>query len=292
MHTDINSKIQTMLTAAYRHLGLEDPQQQVREAVDYLSRDREHYIEVAEREVPEYSITENHGLLCRMVPLTREITRKQEKDHIRERCTVFSLMVAGEEVRYVSAYTCAELYANRENNTYRYPYYRYEDLADIPRHLPPLPPQEIRPVATELERESYALVRRAFDWFCRDRSSHAALHKTERAMLAAGRAWEKEITVEGLPVTGKLVLLASGDLHEQQRRDHVYGRMDELYLLITREEARYLLKSRHFYRYFRMRIFDDVPGGWFCQPSAEKQELTYTPVTPEEITQRMYAHYY
>jgi hypothetical protein len=226
-----------------------------------------------------------------LIPLAREITRKQECDHCLEITRVASVMIAGETVRYVLAYHHAKRYPYREDNSYRYPIYRYVELADIPEALPAMPPQEIRPVATAQDREVYALVQRAFDWLCGDQHMNRALHKTERAMLALDKGWQEEITLEGKTVTGTVLQLAGGDLHEQMRPNHRYGRRDELCLLVTPESARYVLKSMHFYNYFRLRIYDNVPGGWAYRPVEEKQELTYEPVSPEDITQRMHPLY-
>lgn len=288
-------RIRTMLADAYSQLGINslyEIEPRIQEALDYLSRDREHYIEAAESDEPEYMITIHNGLICKLIPLAREIIRDQEQDHVREHTAVLSLMVTDEAVRYVYAHSYAKLYADSKRNSYTFPAYRYARLEDIRKTLQIASPQEIRPVFTDRNWEIYGMMFAAFDRFGWDLPINYIPHKTERAMMMAEHAIPEELTVDGKAISGKVIPLAVGGLLEELREDHRYERSDELCLLITEDTQQYLMKTRHAYHYFRKVICDDVPGGCGYEPTEDKQEITYQFVAIEDIRQNMNPRYF
>lgn len=290
------SEIVSMLTEAYHQLGVNNDQEldaRINEALEYLRKDREHYIEVVDEDVPEYYITTKYGVICKIIPLAREIIRDQEKDHIREHTAIFMLMLSDTGNHYVYSYSYARLYADPSQNSYSYPIYRYTDLKDIRKRLEIYSPQEIRPTATVLEWEAYAMMFAAFAHLNRSDNINSIPHKTERAMQTYTYTQAQRLTITGKSYLGRLVPLAQEQsMWEQMREDHLYSYQKELCLLITSEKPYYILKTHHIYSYFRKEIHDDTPGGCSYEPTEEKQETTYSFVKLSDLSQEMYPLYY
>lgn len=295
MNPQPESEIAAMLIQAYRQFGVNDVRElktRINEALEYLRADREHYIEVAEADVPEYYITTEHGVICKLLPLARGIIRDQEKDHIREHTAILSLMLSDAGNRIVCGYSYARLYSDPLRNSYSYPVYRYEKQMDKLKHLRLCSPQEIRPAATALERKAYEMMFAAFAQLNQSGIINKIPHKAERAMQAYAYTQAQELTIGGKSYFGRLVPLAQEQsMWDELREDHRYSHRKELCLLVTSEKPYYVLKTRHKYSYFRKRIYDDVPGGCSYEPTEEKQETTYEFVTLSDITQRMSSLY-
>lgn len=289
-------QIEAMLKEAYYRFGVKGVREleaRTKEALEYLDADREHYIEVVDSDTPEYYITTKNGVICKLIPLAREIVRDQEKDHIREYTVIFSLMLSDTGNRYVYSYSYVRLYPDPSRNGYSNPVYRYTQLGDIPKTLQVFSPHQIRPVATKLEWEAYGMMFAAFAQLDQGGDIHRIPHKTERAMLAYTHILPQELTIAGKYYSGKLVPLAwEQSSWEELREDHRYSYRKELCLLITSEKPYYVLKTRHTYDYFRKVIYDDVPGGCAYEPTEQKRETTYGFVTLSEIPQDMYPLYY
>ena len=286
------SRIISMLTEAYHQLGVNNVREldaHANEAWEYLRKDREHYIEVADANTPEYYITTQHGIICKLIPLAREILRDQEEDHIREYSSIFSLMISDSGNHYVYSYSYAKLYPDKLKNSYSYPVYRYAELEDIRKSLQICSPEEIRAVVTELELEAYAMMFTAFAQLEKSDNINNIPHKTERAMQAYAYTLPQDLTITGRSYLGKLVPLAwEESMWEQMREDHRYSYRKELCLLVTPEKPYYVLKTRHIYRYFRA----DISGDRACKPADEKQETTYAFVKLSDLSQDMHPLYY
>lgn len=284
------------LADAYYALGIpkvKDIDLRVREAQAYLKNDREHYIEAAEPEVPEYRISISHGVICKLIPLAQKITTEQQEDHILQNVTVLSLMVTETETRYVLSNTRNRLFDDPAECGYSYPIYRYCPLENIPKDLQVLPPQEIRPAATPMDWEIFGMIFTAMAHFSGDLAINYIPHKTERAMLTVQHAPMQEITLNGQTVSCKLIPLA-GDcsLWEEMREDHRYSYTKELCLMLSDGAPQYVLRIHHAYYYFRKVISDDVPGGCSYEPTGEKQEITYHTVTLQDIRDDLNPMYY
>ena len=291
MNTATKAEIRAMLADAYNQLGItgaERLEAYIRQALDYLERDRERYIEAVEPDFSEHRITERNGVICKLIPLAQEINRNQEKNFIWENTTIFSLMVSAESARYLYTESYAWLHEDPKENTYSNPIHRYAKLEDIQKTLQPCPPDEIRGAATRREWEVFGMIFAAYSKFCGDQPIHYIPQKTERTMLAYALTIPETLTVDGRNVTGKLLPLAEGFPRDVLRTDHRYTRKDELCLLVTENTQQYLLKSRHLYHYFRKDIFDDVPGGCGYIPTDKKTEITYSITRLEDIWQVMF----
>ena len=296
MKPQAKNKIVRALTEAYHQLGVNDARElenRTAEAWEYLCADREHYIEVADTATPEYCITTGHGIICKLIPLAREIIRDQEKDHIREHISVFCLMLSDSGNHYVYSYSYAKLYPDKSKNSYTYPVYRYAELEDFRKNSQICSPQEIRPAATELEWEAYGMMFTAFAHFDRSEILNNIPHKAERAMLAYTHTPPQELRIAGKTYLGKVVpLVWEQSMWEQMRDDHRYSYRKELCLLVTSEKPYYILKTQHTYSYFRKEIYDDVPGGCSYEPTETKYETTYDFVKLSDLSQDMYPLYY
>lgn len=297
MVTEAKNTIEFMLRQAYCRLGVQKADEQdvrIQAAMEYLSCDREHYIELVEQDTPEHYIDERNGVVCKLIPLAQLITEKREEDHLCRRVRVLSVMVAPEEVRCVYADSYDRLYENPADNTYTYPVYNYAELEGISDDLQICDPQTIRPVATERQREIYGSIFAVFERLCRKYSqANTAFHKTERAMLAAERSLPAEFAVGGDSVSGKGILLATENApYEELREDHNYKCYRSLHLLITETKLQYLMQTQHQYHYFRKEILGDEPGACIYEPTEEKCEITGEFVTLEEIPQDMCPLYY
>ena len=283
----MEKKIKEMLVTAYLHIGVRDPKDlidRVNAALDYLKKDRERYIEVAEPELPEHLITIKHGVICKLAPLGCLILNSKEKDHIHKHTAVLALMVADEQVRYVIYHTSAKLYDDPMKNNYSYPIYRYTRLKELEEPFRMIYPWQITPVATPMEREIYGMVFVAIAKFSKDLSLNYIPHKTERAMMAVDCILPTELTVDGRKVTGKLIPIAESRVpEEQQREDHFYKGIKELCLLVTDGAPEYVLKTKHYYDYFRMVVDASVIGGIMYEHVDEKMEITYKAVKLEDI---------
>lgn len=295
MNASVKLRVKRMLGRAYRRLGMQDVtqiQEWIREAMEYLELDREHYIEPGEPDTPEYRITEKNGIICKLIPLAREVTRQQERDYFRVQTTVLSLSVTENNVRYVTETSHAKLHDDPVMNSWTYPVCRFVDLADIDTALQLLSPRQIRPVATVEDWKIYTMIFAVFDRCCPDRPANTVPHKTERAMIAVSKTLPEQLQVDGETVTGKVIPLAAGQSHEEMREDHRHSYASELCILVGKDNPRYLLKTRHTYSYFRKVIYDDAPGGCSYEPTGEKWELTWSFVSPEDIREQMDPYFY
>lgn len=296
MNLQPRSRIASMLTEAYRQLGVNNAREleaRVNKAWEYLCKDREHYIEVVDADTPEYYISTKYGVICKLIPLAREVIRDQEKDHMREHTVIFSLMLSDSGNRFVYSRSYAKLYPDPSRNSYAYPVHRYAEPEDIRSTLQLCAPQEIRPAATESDKEMYGMMFTAFAHL--DRSAHInnIPHKTERAMLAYAHILPQELTITGKCYSGKVVPLAQeASMWEELREDHRYSYRTELCLLVTPEKPYYILKTYHTYSYFRKRIYDDVPGGCSYEPTETKREITYAFAELSDLSQDMHPLYY
>ena len=296
MKTQSKREIVTMLKDAYNRLGISDAREletKIKEALAYLRKDREHYIEVTDENTPEYYITTKNGVICKTVPLAQEIIRDQEKDHVREHKAVFMLMLTDDGNSYVCRYSYARLYPDRSRNSYSNPVYCYADLKSIRKQLVVCSPQKIRPITTQMEWEAYQMMFAVFARLNQSGIINTIPHKTERAMLAYEHALQQQITIAGKVYSGKLVPLASEQsMWNEMRKDHQYSYRKELCLLITGDKSYYVLKTRHIYSFFRKKLYDNTPGACAYEPTEEKQETTYAFVALSDISQKMYPLYY
>lgn len=283
----MTKQIVAMLTQAYARLGITDTSQiqpWVRQALHYFNDDRERYIEVVEPDVPEYLITVNHGVICKLIPLARSVTTEQDEKYTKQNTTVFALMVSEDEIRYVWRCHTDYLAANPADNSYRFPIYRYATLDEIKGDLHVLPPYQITPVATPHQLEIYKMIFLAMAKFCGHMSINHIPHKTERAMLAIGYSMAQAVTVSHQPLQGKLVTLATGkNAKTQIRKDHRYTCTKDLCLFVMEQRAYYLLKTWHQYHYFRKIVFSDTPGDCAYEPTEDKQEICYEIVKLEDL---------
>lgn len=287
----MEQRIHMMLRRAYRRLGIRETEMStwIRRAKEYLQQDREHYVEMTDEEEPDYQNTLESGQICRMVPLGRQVIRDQGKDCDQEYTMVLSLMVTEDTVRYIGGYTMDKLFRDPRENQYGYPIYCETALESIKKTMQPLPPQEIRPLATPRDWEIYGMVFMGIARFARQYSLNFIPHKTERAVRMLTHILETELTVGDDTLRGKLLPLAR-DRYEAQEygKDYSHSSRRELCLLVTSERQMYLLKTYHTYQYFKKVELMDKPGTFVDVPQEDKQTITYAYTTLEQIRGKMH----
>lgn len=295
---DSKQKAETtaMLAEAYRKLGIRSVSEidaRIKTALDYLSQDREHYIEVVDADTPDYLITTRNGVICKLIPLAREVITDKEEDHTRQCISVFSLMIAEHSMRYVYSWSYAKIYPDPTRNTCTHPIYHFAKLADIHKDLRVSAPCEIRPIATPRDWDIYRKMFAVFAHLNRSQPLNSIPHKTERAVLASTLAIPESITVDGKAMHGKLIPLAREEsMFGQIRKDHQYSYIKELHLFVTETDLHYLIKTRHIYDYFRVIKNGDDPGNDAYVSTKQEQETTYAIVTLADIPKNMHPLYY
>lgn len=292
MQSFAESSIKKMLIDAYTALGVQDKErmeQYVRLAQYYLSHDREHYIELAEGDIPEYLITVNHGKICKLVPLAQRLVKDRYKEHAREKKAVLALMVGKNELGYVYIHTSVSLHDDPDENNFITPLYRYADLQNLIEDLQVASPQSIRPISTAFEWDCYCVAFAAFMKLCKERTENVIPHKTERAMLLHKYLKKEKICLEKETIECKLLPLAhSGCSKETMHADHRHKEFKELCLLTTQKEIVYALRITHVYQYFTKVGGED---GYF-EDTTQKQEIEYKLISWDEIPEDMYPLYY
>lgn len=277
--------IEKMLADAYRYLGITDKKENdrlVEAAVNYLSNDREHYIEIAEADQPEYLFSSKQGVICNMVPLARSVITDKAKTYREIFTATLYLVVTTEKADYVYAYTKEKLYDDPAENTHTHPFYRYTQLSEQIDSLKPLPPEQIVPIATPRDWEIFRMAFAVYARFCKDYHINFIPQHAEQTMEYIRYTPEETFTVDNRKVTGKAIPLVYTQFFQkplqQDRRISIYQR---LYLLLTDGAPRYMLQTNRSCLYFQ-----DVPlgdGGSLFKDTGEQAEITYVFVELEDV---------
>lgn len=277
--------IQNMLADAYRYLGITDKKENgrlVEAAVHYLTNDREHYIEIAEADWPEYLVSSNQGVICHMVPLARSVTADNSRSYREVFTSILYLVVTPETSDYVHAYIKQKLYDDPAENTHTYPFYRYTTLSKLVDRLIPLPPERIVPIATPRDWEIFRMVFAVYARFCKDYPLNFIPQRTEQTMECISYTPEETFTVDNREITGKAIPLVYTQLFQnplqQDRRISIYQR---LYLLLTDDAPRYMLQTIRTSLYFREVPTED--GGSLFKDTGEQAEIINTFVELEDV---------
>lgn len=292
----MNERINRLLKDAYSHLGVKTAGEQekwLRRGEEYLKRDRERYIELADQDTPEYQISIHLGRICRIVPLALKITKEKKETVTVHSSQVLGLMVAGDQAEYVVETASRTESDDPEKESLRFPIYRRTKLEELSDGFQLMEPRLIIPVASRRQREIYGMIFMAMLKFSGQLSINSIPHKTERAVFSIPFAPEQTLQLEGKTVTGKRIALARQEsLYDEPRENCRYSYYKELSLLITQHSQQYVMKTHHIYRYFRKVVYDDVPGGCAYEDTEEKQEDTYQTVALEDVRDDLYPLYY
>lgn len=280
----MENNITRMLEAAYHHLNAPEKRKWTRQAVTYLMTDRQHYIQLADPDMPEYQISLHLGIICYLVPLAIRLSQQNHKDAVCHQCQILHLVVTGETAEYAIETSSRWEYKDPEKENYRYPVYRRTKLTDLEAGFVAMDPEKIVPSASRRQREIFGMIFAAIAKFGAKLHINAIPAKTERAMFTLPMAPERAVPVDGKPITGKWIPLAREDaLYEEYREDHRYSWHRELGLVVTSLSQFYVLKTHHVYRYFRKIECDDFPGEFRYEDTGEKQEDTYQKVDLDQV---------
>ena len=280
----MENNITRMLEAAYDHLKAPEKRKWTRKAVSYLMTDRQHYIQLADPDTPEYQISLHLGIICYLVPLALRLSKQTHKDAVCHQCQILHLVVTGETAQYAIETSSRWEYKDPEKENYRYPVYRRAKLTDLEEGFVAMDPEKIVPSASGRQREIFGMIFAAIAKFGEKLPINAIPAKTERAMFSIPMAPEKAVPVDGKPITGKWIPLARENaMYEEYRQDHRYSRHRELGLVVTSLSQCYVLKTHHIYRYFRKIPYDDSPGAFRYEDTGVKQEDTYQKVDLDQV---------
>lgn len=291
----MSAYIKSLLTEAYQRLGIQKQQElddRVQEAMDHLQKDRERYIEVGKPGEKEYTISTNHGVICRQVPLAYLGEAKKVGSRLQREVIVLSLIVTDTAARYIFSYYRSQLQDDPTDIVYNFPVHYFARETDITPDLHATAPQRILPAATSTQWNIYRMIFTVMATYCKHLTLKQVPHKTERAFFALDFLEPETVTVDGKTLTGKLLPLAQQEsLWDELREDHRYSKKQALCLLVREEGCQYLLKTIHIYQYFKKEIFDDVPGGCAYHPTKNKQEVTWQIISSDAFPKEMYALY-
>lgn len=273
------ARMRGLILRAYRHLGVRiNPSNHdnlVRQAARYLSVDREHFIELSNPEDPDPGAKIERGWVCRLVPLAQQVISNQRTDCTRKYCLTLYLLAAGKVALYVLGCSLQTLYSIDRQNSYDFPTYRVTDLQSVPKTLTVLPPDQIRPVATDRQRDHYGNIFVAFAKFVRDLPLNYIPHNTERAMWQLEHAQEVTLKVSGQACTGRLVPLARGGYTEFEVRPGLIRKsITEFCFMVTPTESFYLV-------HLRSRYLTCTKDG--SEPCILKEHDTYSRIELDEI---------
>jgi len=194
--------IKEMLADAYRHLGVTKPKENdrlVKAAVNYLLNDREHYMEIAEEDQPEYLISSKQGIICKTVPLARSVITDETSTYREVFTATLYLVVTTGKADYVHAYTRDKLYDDPAKNTHTHPFYRYTRLSERIDSLTPMLPEQIVPIATLQDWEIFRMAFAVYAKFCKGFHINFIPQQTEQAMGYIRYAPDETFTV----ITGR-----------------------------------------------------------------------------------------
>ena len=277
--------IKKMLAEAYRHLGIADKKENdrlVEAAVHYLTNDREHYIEIAEPDRPEYLTSSEQGVICNIVPLARSVITDKAKTYREVFTTTLYLVVTTETADYVHAYTKEKFYDDPAKNTHTHSFYRYTKLSQLTDSLKPLPPEQIIPIATPRDWEIFRMAFAAYAKFCGSYHINFIPQRAEQAMEHICYTPEETFTVDNREVTGKAIPLVYTQYFQQPlQQDRRISIDQRLYLLLTDGAPRYMLQTSRTCLYLQ-----EVPpgdGSSLFEDTGEQTEITYGFVELEDV---------
>lgn len=270
------------------------------QALEYCENDREHYIEIYDPHSPRHlHLSGEGGLRGKCIPIARKVeTTQVQADcgfHLRDHYAIAQLLVTERESRLVCCKYTVEQNAER-SEVFSATFHAYYPItaADIDSTYSVLPPAQIRPVATQLEKDLFAQCLHAFQALRNYQNPNLAYHKAECAMQELTCVPVKQITIAGKPIPGKLVVLArEGDLCTEYLQDHNHSYRSDLLLFVAGETFHLLLGTTHIYHYFRKPVEDaNAPGGCFCDYDTQVQEETYTCADLNDLPPDLIPSYY
>lgn len=243
----MTDQIRKMLADAYHHLGICDQKENdrlVEASIHYLSKDREHYIEIAEEEQPEYLATHDQGVICKLIPLARSVVTDRTRVYREVFTATLYLAVTEKRADYVHAYTKDKLYKDPKRNSHTYPFYRYTQLSKLANDLKPLPPEQIEPIATPRSWQIFCMAFAAYVKFCKDRHINFIPLHAEQVMEQVRHAPNETFTIDNATYSGKAIPLVYSRFFANpiQRDGHTHI-WQKLYLLISAGTPRYMLQT-------------------------------------------------
>ena len=271
----------------------------VQTALSYYEDDRERYIALYDANIPRHLHRSGEGgVWGKCIPIAQKVETTQvpgEEVHLQEHFSILQLLVTERGTQPVCCrYTVTQTLDRSEIISATYHAYYPITLADIDSTYRILPPEQIRPAATRLEKDIFAACVGAFQAIRNYENPNPAYHKAECAMQQLAFVAAKQISLNGELCCGKLVELATeADLCTEYHQDHNHSYKSDLILFVMEDAFHLLLRTTHTYQYFLRTIEDETaPGGCFYKYGEEKREEVYTCADLHDLPPDMLPHYY
>lgn len=282
------------LTQIYTALNVPPMTQQ---ALDYYMRDRQRYIEIHKKGIPAYlHRAGDGGIISKCIPIAQKVTTASKgKGRLLDTYEIAQLLVTEQERKLVRCeYTMEQDPKRSRVFSITEHVYREISAADINRSYQILPPEQIRPVAAQMEQGLFTEISKVFEKLGNYQNPNIPYRKAELAMQEISCARRKKITLDGKQATGKLVQLAGfSSLSTEQHQDHSHNYGSNLVVFVTKDHYRLLLQTVHIYNYFRRVVVDEnVPNGCYFEPTGEKQEITYAVTTLDTLPDNLLPRFY
>ncbi len=256
----------------------------------YLQRDREHFVELEEPEDSPFFSTPERGFVCNLVPLAHA-TRYRKGGLHRVEETICLVVTNLDPPCLVHSTAEVHMQEKGEAQSFRFPVYRLFPADGQVEGMKPDQPQEIRPIATDLDGKVYCMLFYAFERVTRKLSELYVPHKTERAMFILNHIGPKTVIIENEKVSGKLLPIAiqwdAAVTREPKREVRV---REEAMLFVTETDARYVMKKKTQIRNISAAPFGSDPDGYIPEDEAENFD-TYRYIALEDIDTNLSAHY-
>ena len=267
--------------------------QLLRKVIKYIEQDREHFIELESPDAPPFLSEPENGIIGKLVPVAQRVTTDEDQFHRENIAETLSVMVAngGAPVLLYSTER-AHFDKHDEEWSFRYPTYHVVESDLTMDDLTPGEPTTFRPVASDFTWQVYCMLFHGFARLTPNLHPTYVPHKTEHAMLTLHYAEMEAVTIDETVYYGKLIPMAiAAEPSTQYGENGETTIQQKLYLLVTREEAHYVIKTETTYVPYK-----DLPGGndpldILAQSEPAQISATYQIIALESIDTRMFPLY-
>ncbi len=286
-----------LLQPLYAQLGITSvgaKMQFTREIEKYLQDDREHFVVLEHEDEPAYLSDPANGLVCKMAPVARRVSLDTDSFFAEEMQETLSVMLAYDgKPRLIYSVEKTPHRGNVEEQMFRFPSH-FPMMPDfIMKGMEAYSPQDLRPVATELDRKVFCMAFHAFAHLTPHLHPSCVPHKTECAMFALKHISPESVTIDNKMITGKLLpLAAEGNGVTTHENNCAVCVTKYLQLLVTNDDARYVIKTKTVRTPYDTIPVDDDPLDFLTEAEDKSEaEAVYQYIELENIEKTLITHY-
>ena len=273
--------IRSMLRKAYRYFGVNEATEvnrRVKDALEYMEQDREHYIELVDVDEPDRETSIKMGVVCKLIPIAQESILNCT-DHSTVLYTrTLMLRVLKTDVQYVLCYETGRSSQDSEVSIDGFPIYQAASLEQMKKEMDVILPRQVQPVPNAQQWNNYCHIFEAYTRLLCKMPLNFTPHNTERAFWDLDHSKPVTITADGHSYTGKLVELAKG-AHIRRRTDEGLRVFTETYIcyMDTTEGPRYLAKI---YTHYALTARMKTPPDETVYTQIQLEDLTFYDMQP------------